>query len=86
LFQPFQSSAGADPERGGDGDAFAVENFEGSDGDGIPYALAQNDAAVWDGLYTDIAVGGLPNPYPIASAFQMTANMAVAIGVVLDPV
>jgi hypothetical protein len=35
--------------------SIAVEDFEGADGDGIPYSLADNDAAVWDGLYTDIA-------------------------------
>lgn len=31
-----------------------VENFEGSDGDGIPYSLAAADAASFDGLYTDV--------------------------------
>jgi hypothetical protein len=35
--------------------SIAVEDFEGADGDGIPFALADNDAATWDGLYTDIA-------------------------------
>ena len=33
----------------------SVEDFNGADGDGIPYSLADNDAAIWDGLYTDIA-------------------------------
>lgn len=32
-----------------------VEDFNGADGDGIPYSLASGDAASWDGLYTDIA-------------------------------
>ena len=32
-----------------------VEDFEGSDGDGIPFSLADADAASWDRLYTDIA-------------------------------
>jgi len=35
--------------------SLAVENFEGSDGDGIPFSLADDDAATWDGLYTDVA-------------------------------
>ena len=35
--------------------SIAVEDFEGADGDGIPYSLVSTDAAVWDGLYTDIA-------------------------------
>jgi hypothetical protein len=35
--------------------SIAVENFEGSDGDGIPFSLASADAATWDGLYTDVA-------------------------------
>lgn len=36
-----------------------VENFEGADGDGIPYSLADDDAASWDGLYTDIGSSNL---------------------------
>lgn len=39
--------------------SIAVEAFEGAQGDGIPYSLAQNDAATWDGLYTDIASNAL---------------------------
>lgn len=35
--------------------SIAVEDFNGADGDGIPYSLASGDAASWDGLYTDIA-------------------------------
>lgn len=36
-----------------------VEAFEGASGDGIDAALAENDAATWDGLYTDIASNAL---------------------------
>ncbi len=36
-----------------------VESFEGAQGDGISHALAQNDAATWDGLYTDVASNSL---------------------------
>lgn len=32
-----------------------VEDYEGNDGDGIPFNLQSGDAAVWDGLHTDIA-------------------------------
>ena len=35
--------------------ALFVEDFEGADGDDTPYSLADNDAAIWDGLYTDVA-------------------------------
>lgn len=37
----------------------AVEAFEGASGDGIPYSLADDDAATWDGLYTDIGSNAL---------------------------
>lgn len=36
-----------------------VESFEGAQGDGISHALAENDAATWDGLYTDVASNSL---------------------------
>lgn len=39
--------------------ALAVEAFEGASGDGISASLAQNDVAVWDGLYTDFASNNL---------------------------
>lgn len=35
--------------------ALSVEAFEGAPGDGIPFSLQEDDAAVWDSLYTDIA-------------------------------
>lgn len=35
--------------------ALAVEAYDGAPGEGIQASLASADAAVWDGLYTDIA-------------------------------
>ncbi len=39
--------------------ALLVESFEGAQGDGISHALADDDEASWDGLYTDVASNAL---------------------------